>query len=287
LKTRMTQAGRYLWSRSLPVLLVLTGTLLAPSMVSADLIFTAPPRESKADGQRLYGPMARLLTRVLGEKVVYQHPRSWLHYQRDMRMDRFDIVFDGPHFISWRVARYGHRPLVKLPGKLGFFVIARQGDERLDQVSDLVNRKVCVIASVNLSSLMLLNEFRDPIRQPRLITVKGGMQHVYKVFKSGRCDAAVLRGQFYRKQVDDEDKQRLKIIYRSRLFTNQGITASRRLDDAQVSRLRAALSQAHPEVQPILRRFAPKADVMLVADEKDYQDYYKLLSDAIAGWEVD
>ena len=287
MKTRKTQVGKRLWGRSLPVLLALLGSLLMPSMASAELIFTAPPRESKADGQKLYGPMAGLLSRVLGEKVVYEHPRSWLHYQRDLRQNRFDIVYDGPHFISWRVKKFGHRPLAKLPGKLGFFVIARKGDERLNQVSDLVNRKVCVIAPPNLSSLTLLNEFRDPIRQPRLLTVKGGMKGVYKAFKAGKCDAAVLRDQFYRKKVADEDKQQIRIIYRSPLYTNQGFTASSRLDDAQVVKLRDTLSQVQPEMLPILKRFAPKADVMLRADEKDYLDYYKLLSGIIVGWEVD
>ncbi len=266
---------------------ILLMALLLPSVASAEIIFTAPPRENKVDGQKLYGPMAELLSRTLGEKVVYEHPRSWLHYQRDLRKDRFDIVYDGPHFISWRVKKYGHRPLAKLPGKLGFFVITRKDNERLNQISDLVNRKVCVIAPPNLSSLSLLNEFRDPIRQPRLLTVRGGMKGVYKAFKSGKCDAAVLRDQFYRKKVNDEDKEQQKIIFRSPKFTNQGFTASARLDDAQVARLRETLSQVQPEMLPILKRFAPKADVMLRADKKDYLDYYKLLSGIIVGWEVD
>ncbi len=261
--------------------------LLLPSAASAELIFTAPPRESKADGQKLYGPMAELLSRVLDEKVVYEHPRSWLHYQRDMRRDRFDIVYDGPHFISWRVKRYGHQPLAKLPGKLAFFVVTRKEDERFNQISDLVNRKICVIAPPNLSSLTLLDQFRDPIRQPRLLTVKGGMKGVFDAFMSGKCDAAVLRDQFYRKKVKDEDKEKVRIVFRSKPYTNQGFTASRRLDDAKVAKLRGVLSQVQPEMLPILKRFAPKADVMLPADEEDYLDYYKLLSGIIVGWEVD
>ncbi len=268
------------------MLALLMLSALYPGQSSAELIFTAPPRESQAEGERLYGPLADLLTRVLGEKVVYRHPRSWLHYQRDMRQDRFDIVFDGPHFISWRIRKYGHRPLARLPGKLGFYTLVESGNERINQISDLVNRTVCVIAPPNLSSLALLNEFRDPIRQPRLLTVKGGMKGVYRAFRDGKCDAMVLRDQFYNKKIGDEDKQKLRIVYRSKRFTSQGFTASSRIDDAGVARLKEALTQTQPELLPLLKRFAPKADRLLDAQRRDYLDDYRLLSGIIVGWEV-
>ncbi len=97
------------------------------SAARADLLLTAPPRESVADGQKQYGPLAEKLTQILGEKVTYQQPKGWLFYQRDMRADKFDIVFDGPHFISWRIKRFGHTPVAKLPGTLVFIVVTEKG----------------------------------------------------------------------------------------------------------------------------------------------------------------
>ena len=85
--------------------------------VQADLILSAPPRESLEDGQELYGPLAEHLSTLLGEEVTYQHPDNWLHYQRELRNDVYDIVFDGPHFVSWRVKNLKHDVLLKLPGK--------------------------------------------------------------------------------------------------------------------------------------------------------------------------
>ena len=52
---------------------------------NAELIFSAPPRESSNAGAELYGPLAEHLSSLLGEKVVYQHPKNWLQYQRDLR----------------------------------------------------------------------------------------------------------------------------------------------------------------------------------------------------------
>ena len=261
--------------------------LLLPGPASAELLMTAPPRESAAKGQMLYQPVAQWLSDLLGEKVVYEHPKSWLHYQRDMRADRFDIVYDGPHFISWRIKKYGHRPVARLPGKLGFYAIVRAGDKQVRQVSDLVNKKVCVVAPPNLSSLTLLNEFRDPIRQPRLLTVRGGMPGVFKAFKAGKCQAAVLRDQYFRKKLSDEDKDSVRVVYRSPRYTNQGFTVSKRIDDARLGRMKKAMIKEQPVLKPILKRFAPKADHMLPASKQDYRNDYKLLSGIIIGWEID
>ncbi len=272
--------------RRLPALL-LAFSLIIPSTAPAELLLTAPPRESSAKGAQMYGPVAEWLSWLLGEKVTYVYPKTWLHYQRDLRADRYDIVFDGPHFISWRMKKFGHRPVVRLPGKLGFFTVARADDERIKQVSDLVNRKVCLIAPPNLSALSLLNEFHDPIRQPRLVTVRGGMMAVFRAFKAGKCDAAVLRDQFYNKKLVNEDKALMNIVFRSPLFIGQGFTVSSRVTEDKLQRMRIAMSQEHPALKPLLKRFAPGADYMVEASEQDYQEYYRLLSGIISGWELD
>jgi len=75
-------------------------SLLFFSNAQAELVLSAPPRESFKAGNKLYGPLAEHLTKLLGQKVTYKHPENWLHYQRELRNDVYDIVFDGPHFIS-------------------------------------------------------------------------------------------------------------------------------------------------------------------------------------------
>ena len=64
---------------------------------------TSPPRESAARGEELYGPLAQLLTVQLGQSVVYERARDWIEYSTRMKQDKYDIVFDGPHFAAWRM----------------------------------------------------------------------------------------------------------------------------------------------------------------------------------------
>src|SRR5512135_225067 len=81
-QTMLTRKQRYCLS-------LLCLAVVAP--VKADLIFTSPPRESRAKGNEVYQPISDYLSKVTGQKVVYQYPDNWLTYQRDMRKNVYDI----------------------------------------------------------------------------------------------------------------------------------------------------------------------------------------------------
>jgi ABC-type phosphate/phosphonate transport system substrate-binding protein len=254
---------------------------------NADLILTSPPRESPADGLKQYGPLAEELTQLLGVKVTYQHPKGWLYYQRDMRTDRYDIIFDGPHFISWRMHQFDHIPVVKLPGNLAFVVITKKENKDVEKLDDLINTPICTIAPPNLSTLTVLARFDNPVRQPRLVTVKGGVPGVYKAFRAGKCKAAVLRDAFYNKKVPEEDRADIKVVFQSQPVSNQGISVSKRVTPEQRAIIAKALTEPdNKALEPTLKRFGGKAEKMMPATADDYDLHYRLLTGVIFGWEI-
>lgn len=258
-------------------------SLFIVSSVQADLVLTAPPREDAASGAKIYGPLARYLSNVLAEKVVYMHPGSWPRYQRDMRSDKYDIVFDGPHFMSWRMKKKGHASVVRLPGTLSFVLIVKADDSEIKAASDLINKNVCAISPPNLSTLTILEHFGD-VGIPKLKIVAGGMGSVFAAFKKGECKAAVLRDKFYRNEVSDEDRAGMKVIFSSEPVPNQGITVSKRVSKPSRDKIAVALIGENPGTAPLLKRFAPKEDTMIPAVAEDYAPYYELLSGVIVGW---
>ena len=94
----------------------------------ADLILTAPPRETPEAGHAVYAPLARYLSVLLGEPVIYEHPINWKRYEKKMRNDEYDIIFDGPHFAAWRIESLLAKPLIKLPGSLRFVLVVKKSD---------------------------------------------------------------------------------------------------------------------------------------------------------------
>ncbi len=265
--------------------------LLFYSSAHADLILTSPPRESAANGKKQYVPIANLLTKVLGVKVIYKQAKGWLFYQRDMRADRYDIIFDGPHFISWRIKRFGHIPVAKLPGYLRFVVVMKKGETGFDghvinSLEGLVNQPVCGFSPPNLAALTALAQYKNPVSLPDIISAKGGMNGVYKLFKSGKCKAVILRDKYYIKKVPEKEREGLVTLFRSDKIANQGITVSKRVTDEQRAKIITALTQETPATMPTLKRFGGKAKKFIPATDDDYKDYYKLLTGVIFGWEI-
>lgn len=261
--------------------------VLCSQATRADLIMTAPPRESVENGEKIYTPIATYLSTVLGEKVTYQHPRNWLFYQRDMRAGKYDIVFDGPHFMSWRMKNLGHEPVAKLPGKLAFYIVTKKDHPSIKKVRHLVSRKVCGIAPPNLSTLTMFAELNNPARQPVLQPVRGGMPGVYKAFREGKCEAAIFRDKFYQRKLKDEDRADLVIIFKSKKLPNQGITVSDKVSPELRAKIAKGLTQDPDGIaatELLRKRFAAKAKAMVPAKSEEYKDSVYLLEGVIFGW---
>lgn len=259
------------------------------SAFAKDLILSAPPREKAEAGMKLYGPVAAHLTKLLGVKVSYKHPGNWLKYQREMRNDKYDIVFDGPHFIAWREEHLGHEALIKLPGKLQFMLVTDKDSEAINEPNDLIGKNICGISPPNLSTLSVLDYYRNPVRQPVIKGVKGGMGKVYQsiaVKDKKKCDAAVLRTAFHKKKLKPEQKASIKTLFKSKVMPNQGVSVSRRVSLELKLRMKESLTTGEgvESTKGIMKRFAGKAKSFIPVNEKEYAGYNDLLEGVIFGW---
>jgi hypothetical protein len=107
----------------------------------AELVLSSPPRLTSAAEEKIYHPVAALLSKVIGEPVSYRHPGSYLLYQQEMRSGKYDIVLDGPAFIDWRMQRLGHVPVARLDGDLTFVVSVRRDNTRVRTLDDLTRAR--------------------------------------------------------------------------------------------------------------------------------------------------
>ena len=267
---------------------ILSLSICSPLITYAqDLILTAPPREKPAAGQNQYGPLAAYLTKLFGRKVTYVHPGNWLKYQRDMRDDKYDIVFDGPHFISWRIAHLGNTAVVVLPGHLQFYLVAKKDNKTINDINDMVAKTFCGIPPPNLATLSIIAAFPNPVRQPVTVAIRGGAKTVYGGFMKGRCEAAVFRSDFVDKRLSKEQRDQLKIVYATKPFPNQGITVSKRVTPRERELMLQALTAGDgvKATAPIRKRYARKAKHMIPAKDAQFTGINNLLEGVIFGWE--
>jgi len=253
---------------------------------SADMIFTAAPRETPDEGQALYGPMVDALTEVLGEKVVYQHPGSWKDYQKKVKSGEFDIYFDGAHLAAWRMENQQTKPLVRLPGELSFVLVYRADNKAISTPDDLISRKVCTMPSPNLGTMMLYSMYQNPAQQPDFVVVDGGAKKLMAAMKEGQCEASIFRKRFFNKKLDAGTQSQFSVLQESAGITNQGFTISNRVNDEKVVIIQTYLTspQGQLAAQKLLKRFSPGSEKFVAAYQEEYQGLNLMAQNMMYGW---
>ncbi len=265
--------------------------LLAASLVigysalaagNENYVFSAPPRGTASEETPIYQPVAAYLSSVTGKKIVYQHPGNWLSYQRDMQLGVYDLVFDGPHFVAWRMAMDQHEPVVRLPGKLVFVVVVNEDNIRINEIKDLAGRTVCALAPPNLATLTVTHQFDNPARQPIVVPTKGFKQS-YQGLKSGKCSATVLRDKMLKKF----NAEGVRTIYTSTGVANQAFSAGPRFAAGDKDKMAAALlaPEGVESIRKFHDRFNKKRMELLNAMPSEYDGLWVFLKD-VWGYEV-
>ena len=219
----------------------LTWTWAAEPAAAGDteFVFSAPPRGEQAKEQGIYDPIAEYLTRATGQKFVYAYSHDWLTYQNRMRTGTYDLMFDGPHFVGWRMANLGHTPLVKLADEFVFVVIARADNQRVKEVKDLAGRMVCAHSIPNLGTLALLSQFPNAARQPYITEIQG-WDKAYQGVQDNKCVGTVLPLKVLKK-MDSGASRKMKTLYTHPALPNQAFTASPRVSAELQRKIAAAL----------------------------------------------
>lgn len=256
------------------------------------LILTAPPRETPAAGQKLYGPLAAEISKLIGQPVRYQYPGlymgDWGTYTHRMQEGKFAFIFDGPQFVSWRMKYLHDIPLVSLPGNLGYLVATNNPNIR--SIHQLVGDPVCGIDSPNLLTLSFLSLFKEPLLQPSIVAIdSGGMPAIYKAQKAGQCSTAIYRRSFFMHHLNAAQRAKLRVIYRSQLdLPNQTLTVSTKVPAKARARIIAALTSTagSKPALPILNRFAKGATHFIPVNPADFKGLADLLTPLgpISGW---
>ena len=249
-----------------------------------EYIFSAPPRGPAAKEIKVYKPIAEYLSEVTGKKITYRHPGNWLSYQRNMQRGVYDLVFDGPHFVAWRMAKVKHQPLVSMPGKLAFVVFTRVNNTKIRDIDDLRGRTICGLAPPNLATLTMYEQFQNPARQPLVREVKS-FPLGYKAVLAGKCVAGVMRDKLFNKL--NKKGHKAKIIYHSKGVANQAFSAGPRISKADKEKITKAIMspQGTKRMVNFHKRFNKKSKPLSQAKWEAYDGLWRLLKD-VWGFEV-
>jgi ABC-type phosphate/phosphonate transport system substrate-binding protein len=231
------------------------------------LIFTAPPRETLEVAKDNYQPVAAYLSQVIGKKVRYKYPGTWGVYRTEMLKGGYDIIFDGPHFNSYRMEKLSHNILVKIPERHEFAVIVKKDGKPFQNVRQMAGHTFCTHAPPNLGTLVLLSQFDNPSRQPVIVNTKG-WDKIYEGVMAGKCTGGVLPVLNLKKY--DRTGQ-TRIVFKTPAMPNQAFSAGPRVsleDQMKIAQALASADAAGPTEK--LRAAYKVGDSFALANNQEY-----------------
>lgn len=237
------------------------------------LVFSAPPRESEDEALRTYQPIAEYLSRIINKPIVYRYSKDWLTYQTEMQRGSYDLVFDGPHFNSWRISHLRHNTLVKVDGEHSFAVVVRQDNTRVTELKQLAGQRICSMDPPNLGTLSVLEQFDNPARQPLIMNSVGWTKAYESLAFDKKCAAAIvpvanlMKFSNYQKVV--------RVVYTTRSLPNQAFSAGPRITSQDQALIAAALmsKEGSPAVARLVSAYGTDNKGLAYANKDEYAGY--------------
>ena len=260
-----------------PVLLLVLVTIY-PIDALSDYLFIAPPRESTERGVEIYKPIADFLTKSTGERFTYRHPKDWAEYSRGMQNGQYDLVFDGPHFVSWRIHNAGHDVVVKLPQLHIWRVIVKTGQDDIQSLNDLIGKQVCAPKSPNFGMLTMMSHYTNPEKEPVHVITKGWKGGFDSVVQ-GKCVATVLPITNHKKF--DPEQEKTRVIHTHLPYPNQAFTVGPRVPPTLKSKItRELLSDQGQNSLLMLRDRYAGGTKLVSAENEEYEGISMMLKRA-------
>ena len=262
------------WIHKLVFLLCVLG-FTSLSVAGDEIIFSTPPTQSLKVSIQRYGPLADYLSKRLGRKVKLVMAANFIEYSQALLDDKYDIIFDGPQFIGWRILKKHHVAVAKLPGQLNFSIIVKQGS-RIKAVRKLAGKRVCSIGSPNLMTLGMFDLFPNPASVPVVIPINS-FPEALKCLRRGEGVAAVVPAKWWLKR-PAKVKAGLALLFESKIiWPHRGFSIGSRVDAQTRQRIKELiLSPGGTRAgRPILKRY--KAKSFVTATDAEYSPLYKLL----------
>lgn len=144
--------------------LLVFGLLFNRMSHAEEYAFSTPPTETEKASLSIYQPIAEYLSQKTGKDIVYSYPQNWPRYIANMQQAKYDLLLDAPHFVSWRIEKIQHTPLISLAQSMSYVVVSRSSG--LSDLMDLRGKVSCGSAIPNLDALTLLDQYDSNWTQP-------------------------------------------------------------------------------------------------------------------------
>ena len=221
------------------VLICLHGVAQAESY-----IFSSPPTQDKEASEKMYSPLVKFMSEVTGKEIIYEYSENWLNYTLNMQKAKYDFLFDAPHFVSWRVEKIEHQPLISLSHGLSYVLVVLESSS-YQSLNQLKAKKVCSSGAPNIDAITLLDQYDSNWSQP-VIKIVRGFDQMYEALVSNYCVATIMPTRAYIR-IKNSQSIASRVIFQSHELPHFGLSASPRISPLMRNALQSEILSKNAE----------------------------------------
>lgn len=223
--------------------------------------------------EEVYKPLIEYLNRSTGHQFELVLSRNYHTYWRELRQNNpVDFSFDEPHFVDFRIQRFGFIPVVRNEQPTVYALLGQPELEGKD-ADALIGRPVACMPSPSLGFALLAEMYENnPLAQPdirsEVSSWRDGVQMLFAGEVEGALVPAFLAETYYN----------LPTLARSKPLPGKAFTASPKVPEADVAAVAKALQSLHedPALYDVLAEIGATRFLPATADE--YAGQEKILS---------
>jgi phosphonate transport system substrate-binding protein len=225
-----------------------------------------PPREL----EKVYAPIAALLSETLGKKVNFRSSSSYRKFMKKLDQQAFDIVMVQP-FDYVRIAdRFGYEPIATRDEALATIVVVPL-DSALANLEGLKGKKVALPPSVAAVSLLLKAALKEKGLQADDVQISYHRSHIscmqqVVIGAVDACGTAAPALRFFTKKMHTK----LKIIAETRKIPHTLFAAHPRISVAEREKILQTLQTLHSTEDGRLLLQRGKLKPFIPINDQDY-----------------
>lgn len=264
-----------MWKDNFFLIVLLLFIWIVPAALAEEpLIFSTAPTHSTQKTLEIYQPLVDYLSEVTGKPIVINTATTFIDYNNNLQKNNYHIIFDGPHFVGWRMDKFGHVPVARLPGYIKIIVVVKK-NSTITSIDQLSGQRVCSFPSPNMLTMAFFEHFPNPIRQPVPIPAQG-FKGLEDCLQRDDVIAGVIRDKMWAKM---KNKDNFRILFApDKSYPERTFTLSPGIDAETRKKITYALlsKQGQEYLQGVLTTF--KRDRLVPARPDEYKDLGLLLT---------
>lgn len=234
------------------VLALCTGLAAAPASAEEFRLVVQPIIDRDAT-RKAFAPLAEYLSKASGHtitlKTAYDYADFWLLMKNG---SHYDLIFDAPFYVDYRIKYQKHVPLAKVPGLVSYSLVTLSSTG-IFEPAELIGKKIATLTPPAPGGLVMFKMFPNPSRQPYIHPVRSA-EDAMKLLLAGKVVAAMVPTPLAA-QAMAQGKE-ISTVATTEQTPHMTITASPKIDEATRKKIAVALIDAAktPEGRAMLQQ---------------------------------